>query len=388
MKRILIVSPRRIWPVNNGGALRIALVADALAALGEVRALTIDRDGMGPAVDPRETSFTCSGTGTRLWKAAISVCGTVPLQSALLWSADFQAAVRAELERTDLLVIHLSRTLPLLPPLPDGLPVLYELTDCLSANQRSLAGAKGLKNRLLSWDARNMARVERSILRQSFPGVVVTADEVAKLRALLPESEICAPLAAIPNGYDFSRAAFHAFPAQSASARRLVFIGDFFYEPNRLAAAWMARELLPLLPEEIGIDCIGRGELGALVSESHGRLRHLGYVEDLQACLSGYALAVCPIFHGGGMQNKAITPVLHGVPTLLTPMVARGLGYGQMLGVAADAAAFAQQAARLLADDELRRELYDLQCGAFRERFSREGVLEQYRALARPLLGV
>ncbi len=385
MKQIRIVSPRRIWPVNNGGALRIALAADALAELGEVRALTIDRDGLGPASDPRETVYPLSGAATRLCKAAQSAFGALPLQSALLWSREFYAAVREELERTDLLVVQLARTLPLLPPLPEGLPVLFELTDCLSANQRSLAGAQGLKNRLLAWDAQKMARVEQAILRQTHPAVLVTDDEIAKLRALLPEDEIRAPLKAIPNGYDFAKAVFHARPDDAATARRLVFIGDFFYEPNRLAVAWMVRELLPLLPVDIGVDCIGRGDLSEYASP---RVRHLGYVEDLQTCLGGYALAVCPIFHGGGMQNKAITPVLHGVPTLLTPMVARGLGYEAVLGVAEDATAFARAAAELLADEGRRAELYRLQCAAFCTRFSRDGVLERYRELARPLLGL
>ena len=99
---------------------------------------------------------------------------------------------------------------------------------------------------------------------------------------------------------------------------RVLFIGDFTYQPNREGLAFLAEEVLPLVWEhrpQLRVSAVGRG-----LSEppADSRIETPGFVQDLRtAYLASDAVAV-PLLHGGGSPLKFVEGLAYGLPVVAT----------------------------------------------------------------------
>jgi O-antigen biosynthesis protein len=142
-----------------------------------------------------------------------------------------------------------------------------------------------------------------------------------------------------------------------ASGRRpltMLFVGSFRHEPNRVAMEWFVRQVLPLI--------LGRQPDAKLVvagsdpppvhtySDYSTNLEMLGYVDDVRAPLSEYAVFVCPILSGSGVRVKLLEAFAAGIPVVSTVVGAEGLAVndGEFCKLASDAAGFAERVLELL----------------------------------------
>jgi hypothetical protein len=123
---------------------------------------------------------------------------------------------------------------------------------------------------------------------------------------------------------------------------RTLFVANFTYEPNALAARWLVNEVVPHLAPEVTVDLVGaagedlRGLAGA-------RVRVHGPVDGLSEHYAAADVAVAPLRHGAGSRIKVLEAFAHGRPVVATTVGVAGLDVepGRHVLVADDPAGFA-----------------------------------------------
>jgi glycosyltransferase involved in cell wall biosynthesis len=141
-------------------------------------------------------------------------------------------------------------------------------------------------------------------------------------------------------------------PVPWADRRGIAFIGNFRFAPNRDAAAFLVAEILPKVwRADPSIDCL---LVGASMPEeirklAGPRVRVLGYLADLADVFARVRLTVAPLRFGAGVKGKVLESLAAGVPCVMTPIAAEGLGLPETLrdAVSSDAQSLAEDILRL-----------------------------------------
>ncbi|MGO9890677.1 MAG: glycosyltransferase [Solirubrobacteraceae bacterium] len=142
-------------------------------------------------------------------------------------------------------------------------------------------------------------------------------------------------------------------PVAPAGARRLLFIGDFTYAPNREALEFLAGSVLPEVWQrmpDVRLRAVGRG-LPAVARDS--RIETPGFVEELGDAYRAADIVVVPLLRGGGSPLKFVEGLAYGLPVVATAHAAALIedGVADRDFLAVDGAAdFAGAIEALLAD--------------------------------------
>ena len=138
----------------------------------------------------------------------------------------------------------------------------------------------------------------------------------------------------------------------------VLFLGGFGHPPNVDAAHWLVGSIVPEL-RALGITnrvvLVGSkppSDVLALTDPALG-VEVLGFVPDLAPVFARARVFVAPLRYGAGFKGKVVTAMEHGVPTVLTPVAAEGMGLtdGVETVIAEDPAEIAAAIAPLLRDD-------------------------------------
>jgi glycosyltransferase involved in cell wall biosynthesis len=131
------------------------------------------------------------------------------------------------------------------------------------------------------------------------------------------------------------------------------FLGGFDYAPNVDGLEWFLSacrdDVLAALPD-VEINVVGSGTDRGLASAEGwgGRVRFHGWVEDLDAVLTGSAALLSPLRTGSGVKIKVLEALARGLPVVATPAGVQGIDAGEESGclVAPDAAGLAAAMAK------------------------------------------
>jgi glycosyltransferase involved in cell wall biosynthesis len=137
-----------------------------------------------------------------------------------------------------------------------------------------------------------------------------------------------------------------------AERRGIAFIGNFRFAPNRDAAAFLVGQIMPKVwRADPSIDCL---LVGASMPEevrklAGPRVRALGYLADLADVFARVRLTVAPLRFGAGVKGKVLESLAAGVPCVMTPIAAEGLGLPEVLNdaVSGDSQSLAEDIVRL-----------------------------------------
>jgi O-antigen biosynthesis protein len=143
--------------------------------------------------------------------------------------------------------------------------------------------------------------------------------------------------------------------------RGLLFVGRLEDEgsPNVDGLGWFVQDILPLVRKtlEQDVSLIAAGADGA---PSVSRLKRrgttfLGTVEDLSPVYNASRVFIAPTRFAAGIPLKVYEAAAHGVPSVVTPLLAEQLGWcnEEDLLVGGDAQEFAAQCVRLYRDEAL-----------------------------------
>jgi glycosyltransferase involved in cell wall biosynthesis len=216
-------------------------------------------------------------------------------------------------------------------------PVVYSAHDLESAFRHDVEGSSAGSRRAIE-------RFERNLLGTFVESWMVSRQDTAGARALAPGAQV----RYVPAVVDVSAIRPVTAPP---GRRRMLYVANFHWPPNRTGLRFLIDEVLPRVWEELPdahLTIVGRG-LSAPPSDDP-RIEALGFVDHLGSAYRDADCVVVPLLDGGGVPIKFIEALAYGVPIVATPKAASGLDAraGEHYLEGADGAAFAAAAAGVL----------------------------------------
>lgn len=354
--RIVHIVPRDFRSVGDGGRVMTAGIASALASLGELHIIDMDRrpyEGMG---------FL---RGERL---ELPFGGSAQFHSSVEWPPEAASWLRRTLWQLRRLFTRRSRrhrgrcATAIVRQLGADIVIADDLTGCLVARDSGAAcrivhthNVESVLHRQLAaltghgkWarKARQYETWERQVLPELDQIWAVSEDDAAYYRQL--------GIANVQVMYfAFPDARFEPAPVVGQPGIGLYF-GVLSYPPNSEAARWLAAQMPRVraaLPEAV-ISIAGGGASEALKAELAAvpGIEVLGFVKDLRDAARDAAAILVPIEYGGGTKTKTGEALALGKPILSTPEGVRGLPVrdGEQLLIRERASDFITQLVALL----------------------------------------
>lgn len=139
-----------------------------------------------------------------------------------------------------------------------------------------------------------------------------------------------------------------------AASKRLLMIGNLFYQPNALAVRFLVDLIGDLngRGHNITARIVGRGPEHLTAGDVAG-VEFVGPVANLDEIMSDVALAVAPLTVGSGQKKKLLDYAAAALPVLATTEATNGYAEGHPgVVVNDDLSAWADEVVRLLADAE------------------------------------
>lgn len=242
--------------------------------------------------------------------------------------------------------------------------VLFDFVDVDSAKFEAYAqSARAPRKWIDAREARLLTAEEARLARRSAVSLLVSNEEAALFRARLnPEDRATCDIRALRNGIDsrlFDRSLMRPAPAMlDRVGPRMIFTGQMDYAPNIVAAERAIERILPLVREafpEASFHVVGRNPPEQLLAR-HGQNGAFvwGGVEDIREWLAAADLALVPLELARGIQNKVLEAMSMGLPVVLTPAAATGIGGidAHHYAVADSDLALAERAIALLSDHD------------------------------------
>jgi glycosyltransferase involved in cell wall biosynthesis len=161
----------------------------------------------------------------------------------------------------------------------------------------------------------------------------------------------------IPNGIDVKG---YAGVAVEPKPNTMTFTGSFRYHVNYEAMVWFIARVFPLVLDKIpDAELIITGDHLNLPLPSQKNIRLTGYVNDVRKYIVASAVALAPLWSGGGTRLKILEAMAIGVPVVATSKGAEGLDArsGEHLLIADAPDAFADHVARLIQDRALAKRI-------------------------------
>ncbi|MDO9174221.1 MAG: glycosyltransferase [Actinomycetota bacterium] len=313
---------------DSGYGMRVDNVITGLMKTGDLHVCLVDSSTGGSAL-PLEAGYATSviraENPSKLRKLALAVTGLAQLpyrrQKAL--RSEIAAAVGSQ--SWDFVWFSRVRTYAIAGDLVSGPRVVDfdDLNDRLACSL--IADRTARRGRLLAAPRNLLGMIEchrwRRLQRRIASEVecVTVCSDADKAYLGYPNCEV------VRNGY---RVPEHVLRHPDLEHPTVLFVGPLSYEPNRLAAEWLAFEVLPRVRSKLPAARL------VLVGYNDGaspRLRHAegvtltGYVHDLGPYYASAAVAAAPLQSGGGTRLKVMEALARSVPLVSTSMGCFGL---------------------------------------------------------------
>jgi glycosyltransferase involved in cell wall biosynthesis len=123
-----------------------------------------------------------------------------------------------------------------------------------------------------------------------------------------------------PNTYVIENGTRVRENVQFKTDRRIMFLGTFFYKPNRDAFTYFVQEIYPSV-SDIPFEVVGAG----LKSINHPNIHMHGYVVDLNQIYDKCGVFIVPLLSGGGTRLKILEALANKIPIVTTSKGAEGL---------------------------------------------------------------
>jgi GT2 family glycosyltransferase len=194
-----------------------------------------------------------------------------------------------------------------------------------------------------------MERIERLIWRQVDMVLYPSEVEVAIVHDLEPGTLV---RAVTPYRYPDPQPRLAVPPGHA-----LLFVAGFSHPPNRDAAAWLVRDVLPLVRAEVPdvrLALIGSHPTPDVLALSRPDVEIAGFVPEteLRRRYATARVAVVPLRVGAGVKAKVAEALQAGLPLVTTTIGAEGMtGLDQVVSVANDSTEIASSIVELLRDD-------------------------------------
>jgi len=394
--RLLFVSPRFLFPTNEGGKIRTANILRQMkgGAFDVTLACPAPPDADRYAV---ETMGVCDQF--RGWPAEppsrlrrlLALPGRIPVSAATDRSAAGARVVAAAIaERPDVVVVDFPHADVLVPGALPAASVMFTHNVEAEIFERHARLATGAWRPVWADQARKMQRFEAAVLARYRTVIAVSTRDAEALRRRYGHPRI----EAIETGVDldyFAVAPADAAPPVAPDGGTIVFTGVMDSPANTDGIAFLMDEIWPLVVRERPAAralVVGRNPQPSLFDAV--RSRNLawtvtGSVPDIRPHMAQAHLAVIPLRVGSGTRIKAFEAMAMGRPVVATTVGIEGLDItpGEHFLAADTAEDFAAAILHLLADPAERDRLARAARARLEARFSWAHVARQFEAICK-----
>ena len=342
--RILVLTSRFPEAGGKGDQIRALPFVRHLARRHEVTVLSTGSPSSAAALTDLEQIATVVLAPVERTLRALSAAGAVargaPAQVGWMTPRRAWRVTRDLAARHDVVLAMTVRTLR--GPLPA--PVVLDHVDALSLNmERRARGPEAFPVRAAAAaDGFLLRRHERLAATWSAAQVATAAEDAARLPA-------DPPVLVLPQGWD---GPMWEEPPGHLRDIDVIFTGYMRYPPNRAAAEWLARDILPRVRRrhpDVNAWIVGR----AADTLDVAGVNVASDVPDLLGYLRRAKIAVLPLREGTGTPNKAIEAAASGTALVSTPWVVER--FGLPAATAEDAEGLARGVGEYLDDETARR---------------------------------
>ncbi|MDP2291318.1 MAG: glycosyltransferase [Actinomycetota bacterium] len=372
---------------DSGYGMRVDNVINGLMKTGDLHVCLIDSSTGGsslPLAAGYATSVVRAENPSRWRKLAIAVAGLaqLPYRRKKALRAEIAAAVGSQ--AWDFVWFSRVRTYAVAGSLVTG-PRVVDFDDLNDRLACSLIADRTARRGRVRAAPRNLLGVIechrwRKLQRRIASEVecVTVCSDADRQYLGYPNCEV------VRNGY---RVPEHVLRHPDLEHPTLLFVGPLSYEPNRLAAEWLAFEVLPRVRRALPAARL------VVVGYNDGaspRLRHAegvtltGFVHDLGPYYATAAVAATPLQSGGGTRLKVMEALARSVPLVSTSMGCFGLDltHDRELLIADDAEHFAAACVAIIDRPALAARLTEAGLAGFHERLTSDASGAAVAALA------
>lgn len=196
-------------------------------------------------------------------------------------------------------------------PFAKGHPAIYCAHNLESSFRHRIGGSAASE--------RGLRRFERLLLERYAESWMVSQADIEGARALAPGAR----LRLVPNVVDVAS----IVPvAARGGRRRVLFLADLGYAPNREALQLLLEEAMPRLWQQApDVRLIVAGKGSERIDVPDRRIEARGFVADLRELYEEAGCVAVPLLEGGGSPLKFVEALAFGVPVVATPRAAAGL---------------------------------------------------------------
>ena len=360
--KILQVSNRVPWPLNEGGTIGIYNFTRAYAELGhEVVIYCLDgKKHNTPVIEAQEELSKYArvliqplNTDVVAKDALLHLLQNKSYNVSRFYDADFESKIieLLQFEKFDVIQVEGTFVGPYINTIRKyhtGVIALrmhnveYEIWERLASNERN--PFKKYYQRIL---AKQLKKYEASLLPMVDITATVTDDDGQKFKALHPTGEYCT----IPAGIDLDVWKY----TPSDSFKRFYHIGSMEWHANAEAVNWYmdkVHSLICLEDNEYGLHLAGKG-IKTPSFASHAQLSVHANVPDAYAFVAQHDVCVVPLWSGSGIRLKILEALAAGKLVISTTIGAQGIQYtdGEHLVIADTPLAFLAVYKRLLSGE-------------------------------------
>ena len=392
--RLLFVSPRFLFPLDQGGRIRTA------NTLRYMKGGAFDITLMSPVPPGAErfaeqTAALCDRFVSwpqvpMSWlRRAVALTGTLPVAVATDASFAGRKLVAEELaKQPDVVLVDFPHAAVLLRDQLVAPSLMFTLNVEAEIFARHAQGV----GRPMRWvwrdQARKMRRFEEQTLRRFDTVIAVSGRDAEALR----EAYALQHVEPVETGVDVDYYAFHApddAPAFRPDEGTVVFTGSMDSRSNIEGVGFLMRDVWPLVlqarPRARAV-IVGRNPPDALVAEARARglaWEFTGFVEDVRPYVVGAHVYVIPLRVGSGTRIKVFEAMAMGCPIVSTSLGVEGLAVKDGLDyLAADTAPDFSAAVLALLDQASRRQaLASVARALVVKHFSWDRVTRRFEAL-------
>ena len=196
-------------------------------------------------------------------------------------------------------------------PLASRRAAIYDAHNLESAFRHRLDDAKMSQTEI--------ERFERLLLSTFAENWMVSPADMEGAAVLAPEAN----LRLVPNVVDV--AGIEPAPPR-ADERRVLFVADLSYEPNRGGLRFLLEQTMPRLWEQApDVELVVAGKGSEAIAAEDPRVRPSGFVPDLRDLYLEAGCVAVPLLEGGGSPLKFVEALAYRVPVAATPRAAAGL---------------------------------------------------------------